>query len=168
MALEFLFAESALWSALWMVLVSISVRRFPFTMEHDYPEDVRKVANIKPPSSRQKRTGMLFATLSLSLTFALLVFFGVSGIRDVGQGFLPMFIRVWVICMVWNVVDLVVVDWFLICALACKYFLLPGTEGYTGNKNYRFHFKGFLKGSVAMTCMASIAAGVAYGIMLWT
>ncbi|MBE6484966.1 MAG: hypothetical protein E7Z96_09440 [Actinomycetaceae bacterium] len=167
MAPELLVVESVLWSALWMILVAIAVRRFPFSMEHDYPEDVRAVAKIKPPSRRQKRAGMLFAALSLLLTFALLVYFGISGVGNAERGFLPVFVRVWVICMAWNVVDLLVVDWILVCTLSCKYFLLPGSEGYSGNKNYLFHFKGFLKGGVSMTIMAGIAAGVSYGIMSW-
>ena len=53
--------EAFIWSFLWVILVSISVRVFPFTIEHDYPEDVRKVAAINPPLGSHKIKGYIFA-----------------------------------------------------------------------------------------------------------
>ena len=67
--------------------------------------------------------------------------------------------------MAWNVVDLVIVDWLFICLLSFKYFVLPKTENCKGNKNYKFHFIGFLKGFVAMSIVALIFAAVSFFIL---
>lgn len=64
--------------------------------------------------------------------------------------------------MTWNVVDLVIVDWLFICLLRIKYFVLPRTEDCEGNKDYKFHFIGFLKGIVAMTIVAVLFSGISY------
>ena len=67
--------------------------------------------------------------------------------------------------MMWNAVDLLVVDWFMICTLSAKLFIFPGTENCKGNKDYLFHFMGFFKGLIAMTLTALILSGVAFAIM---
>lgn len=48
--------EAILWSVIWTILVIIAVRVFPFTIEHDYPIEVRKVANVQHPIPKQKNT----------------------------------------------------------------------------------------------------------------
>ena len=67
--------------------------------------------------------------------------------------------------MTWNVVDLVIVDWLFICLFRIKYLVLPGTEDCEGNKDYKFHFIGFLKGIVAMTIVAVLFSGISYFIL---
>lgn len=52
MDIKVILIEAIIWSVLWMIMVSISVRAFPFTIEHDYPNDVRKAANISIPSKK--------------------------------------------------------------------------------------------------------------------
>lgn len=49
--------EAILWSVIWTILVIIAVRVFPFTIEHDYPIEVRKVANVQHPTPKQKYKG---------------------------------------------------------------------------------------------------------------
>lgn len=159
--------ESIVWSLLWMAMIAYALRVYPFTLEHDYPEDVRNVANIQKPSSIEKRKGMIFSVLSLILLLGLLVAFGVLGHKQKPIHLPHLFLHIWMISMSWNMVDLVIVDWLLICMCSCKYFVLPNTEAYRGNKNYVFHFKGFLKGIVAMSIVALIATGIAYGIIVF-
>ena len=141
-----LILESVIWSIIWIFFVIISVRVFPFTIEHDYPNDVRKLANIQKPTSKQKLQGIIFGIIGFVILFGLLI--------------------VWIICMTWNIVDLVIVDCLMICKFSVKWFVLPKTENYIGNKNYRFHFIGFLKGCFAMTVIAILFSAISYGIIL--
>lgn len=67
--------------------------------------------------------------------------------------------------MTWNVVDLIVVDWLMICKLSVKLFVLPNTEKCNANKDYKFHFIGFLKGCVAMTVIALFFSAISYEII---
>lgn len=164
---KIIFLESIIWSALWMVMLSIAIRKYAFTLEHDYPEDVRKAANITQPSKKEKRRGIAFSIISILVLFGMLIIFGIMQNNGKPLNFQNLFFHIWIVSMSWNVIDLIIVDWLLICKLSCKLFILPGTETYPGNKNYMFHFKGFLKGLIAMSIFALIASLIAYTILFF-
>ena len=157
--------QSIVWSILWIIMVSISIRIFPHTIEHDYPDDVRKVANIPELTAEVKKKGLIFAIISFTILIALLLAFAIFQYKGSTYTFSTIFIHLWIICIFWNFTDLIIVDWIFICLLNCKYFVLPGTEHCKGNKNYFFHFIGFLKGAVAMTAVALIFSTIAYFIL---
>ena len=157
MDIKIIFVESIIWSIIWVIMVSISVRIFPFTIEHDYPKDVREIANIQKPSKKHKKLGIII--------FGLLIVFAILEYRGQELSFRKIFIHLWIICMTWNIVDLVIIDWLFICLLSFKYFVLPKTENYNGNKNYKFHFIGFLKGCVMMSIVALIFTTVSFFIL---
>ena len=48
--------------------------------------------------------------------------------------------------LVFNIFDLIILDWLLFCTIQPRLMVLPGTEGMPGYRDYRFHFIGFLKG----------------------
>lgn len=168
MNFKIIIAQSILWCILWIIMVAISIRVFPFTIEHDYPDDVRKIANIPPPSKDHKRNGVFFATVSFLILFGLLIAFSVSQYSGKEFSFWKIFFHLWLVCISWNIVDLIIVDWLMICMLSIKYFVLPGTEQYPGNQNYKFHFIGFLKGSITMTIIAFLFSLVSYLILSLT
>ena len=114
MDIKVILVEAVIWSVLWVIMVSISVRVFPFTIEHDYPEDVRKIANIPKPSKTHKKQGLMFATVSFVILFSLLIAFAILAYKGQELSFWKIFIHLWIICMAWNVVDLVIVDWLFI------------------------------------------------------
>ena len=162
MKLFSMFWSGILWSALWMVAIAMALQWFPFLLEHDYPPEERAVANLKAPTVTEKRYGLLFAVLSMLLLFALLFLFGFWAYQGETVPFWQLFLYLWGICMCWNIVDLVVVDWILICRLSCPYFMLPGTSSDVGTKHYRFHFNGFLKGIITMSVVAVIVSVLVY------
>jgi hypothetical protein len=80
-----------------------------------------------------------------------------SSVRASGDGrisFLTAFVHLFVMLFVFNVVDLLLLDWPLV-ALGPRFMVLPGTEGSAGYKDYGFHFQGFLIGTV-LTLVASV------------
>ena len=74
--------EAILWSVIWTILVIIAVRVFPFTIEHDYPIEVRKVANVQHPTPKQKIQGILFGLVGFTILFGLLILFAFIHFRD--------------------------------------------------------------------------------------
>ena len=157
--------HGVIWSALWAAMVAVSVHRFPWTIAHDYPADVTECAHILQPSVNQKRLAIVFFVCVFFLLAGTAIFsvFCTYGAKDVS--FVTIFCHLWIMAMMWNAVDLLVVDWFMICTLSAKLFIFPGTENCKGNKDYLFHFMGFLKGLIAMTLTALILSGVAFAIM---
>ena len=157
--------ESMIWSVLWIVVVIISVRVFPFTIEHDYPHDVRAVAAIPKPTQKQRILGFAFGAAGFITIFGALILFAVLEYMGQVFTFWTIFIHLFIVCMTWNVVDLVIVDWLFICTLSLKCFLLPGTENCPGNRNFIFHFLGFLKGLATMTVIALVFSAISFLIL---
>lgn len=60
--------------------------------------------------------------------------------------FLDVLFFIWGLMMFFNLWNLIIIDWLVICAITPKFLVIPGTEGNKAYKNYLFHFVAFLKG----------------------
>ena len=94
-----------------------------------------------------------------------MIAFGLLQFSRVQTGFVQVFLFVFVIAMIWNVVDLLVMDWLIICKITPNWVVLEGTEGCKGYKDYFYHFKGFLIGCVYSAIMSVIIAGIDYFVL---
>jgi hypothetical protein len=131
----------------------------PEILLNDYPPDIRKKHG--PISERSKRqrvsVAILIGAVALSIVTA-----SFSTVRANGGGkipFLTAFVHLFVMFSVFNVVDLLLLDWLLV-AIGPGFLVLPGTEGLTGYKDYWFHFRGFLIGAVLIFVASGLMAGV--------
>lgn len=66
-----------------------------------------------------------------------------------------------IIFMVFNLVDLLLIDWLLVVTIRPSFVMLPGTENLAGYGDYGYHFRAFLKGTVGGLGLSLIVAGVA-------
>jgi hypothetical protein len=148
---------SLLFSALLLVMVKIN----PEMMLNDYPPDIK--ARYGPASEKTQQQRKPFVILFL------LIVFGVPLLSiqrfDLMTGGVPTFLDVFVIIftlfLVFNIVDLLILDWLIFCTITPKFIVLPGTEGMAGYKDYGFHFRGFLKGTIICLVSALVFAGIA-------
>ena len=131
----------------------------PEILLNDYPPDIREKHG--PMSERSKRqrlpVAILFGTIGLGIVAA-----SFSAVRENGGGnvpFLTAFVHLFVMFSVFNVVDLVLLDWPLV-AIVPRFMVLPGTEGSAGYKDYWFHFRGFLIGVVLILLASALVAAV--------
>ena len=60
----------AAWCLLWLILLAICVRHFPWAIAHDYPRDMQDCATLPTPSRAQKKRSAIFAALSFALLCA--------------------------------------------------------------------------------------------------
>lgn len=157
--------QSALWSLLWMVSVALLVFRYTWLIEHDYPEDIRRAMKPVTPTEAQKKQGNAVMAVGWLILLALLVVFGVTSYAAQRVSFWKVLGHLWIINMTWNVVDLLIVDWLIVCTIRPKVIVPPGTENCAGWKDYGFHFKGFLHGCVYMSLFALVFAGIDYAIL---
>ena len=116
------------WCLLWLILLAICVRHFPWAIAHDYPRDMQDCAALPTPSRTQKKRSTIFVALSFVLLFA-------SALASVWLAydwrsvpFATVLCHLWLMGMAWNAVDLLLVDWLLICTLASPLFILPNTR----------------------------------------
>jgi len=148
----------ALLSVLLAILMAVSLALAPDMWLNDYPPDIRaKYGAISEKGRRLKPIiGVLFFGIILAVLAGSLVrLHGLLG-RDFsfGEAALSSFI----VAMVFNVFDWLIVDWLVFVKWQPKAVVLPGTEGLAGYKDYGFHFRGFLIGWIFCGVMALLGA----------
>ncbi len=129
----------------------------------DYPPDIRR--RFGPMSEKAKRQRRLVGVPVFLLLSGALV---LSAIRfaQIGNGstFLAVFLGCFVVLLVFNAMDLVVLDWLLFVTVRPAFAVLPGTESAEGYGDYGFHFRAFLKGVAGSIVASLIIAGLAVAI----
>ncbi len=127
----------------------------PRLMLQDYPKDIQ--AAVPPKTQEEKRQ-----TLYWSIPFWLLLLgFPIAAALTAyaaNLGFLDVFLSAFGMAFLFNLVDWLILDWFIICTITPTFVVLPGTEGMAGYKNYAMHFKGFLIGTVLSVVIGLIIA----------
>ena len=145
-------------AALWLLLVGVLWLN-PEILLNDYPPDIR--AKHGPISARSKRQKGWVSLLFLVVVMAI-VTWSVRNIRVNASGEIPFgaaFVHLFIMFMVFNIVDLVLIDWPLV-ALKPEFAVLPGTEGLAGYGDYWFHVRGFFIGTVGILVLSGIVAAV--------
>jgi len=127
---------------------------------NDYPPDIR--AKYGPMSAKTRRQANL-VMLPLLLILAMIVVLGLGQLRSAAGEltFVSTFIVTALIFQVWNLLDLVLLDWLLLMTFKPRFMILPGTEGMSGYSDYVFHFKKFLNGMVFTLILSLIVTGIA-------
>jgi len=152
-------------SLLIALVMSLSLAIAPDMWLSDYPPDIRE--KYGPMSDRAKRFRPMIGVLFFG---AVLLIMAASNLRlQALPGTAPRFtdylLSNLVTLMVFNLFDLLIVDWLLFVTIQPSVIVLPGTEGMAGYKNYRFHFRAFLIGTVGSAVAAGILAAIALGLV---
>jgi hypothetical protein len=97
----------------------------------DYPPDIRE--RFGPMSERAKRQKRLVGIPVFLLLLAVIVF-SVARFVQIGGGwaFFAVFVGIFVMLLVFNAVDLLILDWLIFVTLRPRVIVLPGTEGAEG------------------------------------
>jgi hypothetical protein len=130
---------------------------------NDYPPDVR--AKFGPMSAETRKQARK-ATLPLLATLSLVIILGLAQLqnRTGSLTFFDTLLVTTVMLQIWNLMDLIVLDWFILMTLRPRFMILPGTEGLAGYGDYRFHFRKFLNGTVLTLILSGVVTGIALGM----
>jgi hypothetical protein len=156
-----------LWGTVFGVVFSIAMliigRVNAEMILNDYPPDIR--AKVGPMGEKTRKQANL-ASLPLLATLGLIVVLGLGQLRSLtGElSLVNTFIVTTTIFQVWNLIDLVLLDWFLLMTLKPRFMILPGTEGMAGYSDYGFHFRKFLNGIVFTLILGVIVTAIALGV----
>ena len=153
------------WSLMWMLYVFIIMHFFPWEMLHDYPEDIKKASTLEKPSAKKNAAGKITGALLSLVILGFLICSPLWQFSGAKASFITIFIYLLVVTMSWNVIDLLIVDFLVLCTITPKFMVFPGTEGCRGYKDYWFHFKGFLIGILYSALMALIFAGIDFALL---
>lgn len=132
---------------------------------NDYPPDIRARYGTMSDATRKQAN---WITLPLLATLGLVVALGLGQLRSLSGEltFMETLIVSTVIFQMWNLLDLILLDWFLLMTLKPKFMILPGTEGMAGYRDYGFHFRKFLNGIVLTFILALVVTVIALGVEL--
>jgi hypothetical protein len=119
-----------------------------------YPKEVREV--VPPKSAKERRMSILLGLLiGAPFTSALLWRTATLG----SHSFWELFAYAFGVLFIFNLVDLLILDWLIVCWIEPPWVILPGAENIAIPKQYLHHFKGFLMGTVGLAIVGlAIAA----------
>ena len=131
----------------------------------DYPPDIQQ--RYGPMSPRAARLRPYIAAL-LFVTFLTVPIIGLITLRAQIDyvPFFPAFAFSAITLLVFNVFDLIILDWLFFCTIQPRSMVLPGTEGLAGYRDYRFHFIGFLKG-LGFSAIGGLLIAVLWALAQW-
>ena len=164
-----LFQLGLVWGTVFGVIFSIAIliigRINAEMILNDYPPDIRAKYGAMSEATRKQAN---LITLPLLATLGLVVALGLGQLREISGAltFVETLIVSTVIFQMWNLLDLVLLDWFLLMTLKPKFMILPGTYGMAGYRDYGFHFKKFLNGIVFTFILALVVTVIALGVEL--
>jgi hypothetical protein len=129
----------------------------------DYPPDIRARFGPMRPETRKKAN---IASLPLLAILLAVIVVALAQLRQfTGElTFINTLIVATLIFQIWNLIDLLVLDWLILMTLRPRFMILPGTEGLAGYQDYRFHFQKFIKGIALTLVLGFIVTGIALGV----
>jgi hypothetical protein len=136
----------------------------PRLLMRSYPKEIKQA--VQPQTAKEKKQaiylGILFLAVLIGLTLvSTLAFKHVQG----GEiSFRTAFAHLFGVSMVFNAADWLIIDWLIFCTILPKFLVIPGTEGHPGYKNYFFHFKGFLTGTVLLGLLSVLLAWIVIAV----
>lgn len=128
-------------------LIVASLRVEPRIWLHDAPRVIQDA--VPPKTEREKKLTWLFAVPFFALALGVPVLAVATGASELG--YLEALGVAYGVLMVFNLVDLVVIDWGLVCTWTPRWIVVPGTEHLTHvYRDYRFHLREAGKGCVGL------------------
>jgi hypothetical protein len=130
------------------LLLVIGLYIDPRLFLQDYPEEIQSVVPPKTPA--EKRLALVVG-IPFLLVLLLLPFFSTLGLKQANgdsASFISLFTNAFGILFIFNLVDWLLLDWLMFCTITPKFMVIPGTDGMAAYKDYGYHFRGFLIGTV--------------------
>lgn len=152
--------HGAILAGLGSLLLMSAVYYNPRFARRGLPGDIKE--KVSPFTKGEKRRALLFA-----IPFFVLVIGGpfLSGLtlEIQAQGaisFLYIALHVFGVMFVFNLADLVLLDWLIYCTITPSFVVIPGTEGMAAYKDYLHHLRAHVCGTVLQVVVALVLAGL--------
>ena len=153
-------SHSGLYVALATIFLLSLVLYNPRLMLQDYPPAIKAVVPPKTDAEKRQSTWLGLPFILVLFIFPIYATFVFQELTGSEQGFLSLWLYAFGIAFAFNLWDWLVLDWLIFCTLTPKQFVIPGSEGHPAYKDYFFHFRGFLIGTVFSAVMGLVGAGI--------
>jgi len=154
--------DGAMLSAAAMLLIFGSLRANPRIWLNDFPPDIRKA--VPPKTDAEKRQSLAWGLPFLAILLGGPLVSTALLERQSGgcATFGALFLNGFGVALFFNVVDLLIVDWLVLCRFTPHFLVIPGTEGNAGYKDYGHHFRGFIIGTAMSALLGTLTAAGIY------
>lgn len=144
------------------VLVMVNMRLF--IKPGAAPEALMEA--IPPKTDREKRLSLIFGIPLLIGLFIIPVY---SALQLNAAPYWVLMFHIYGIIFLTSLVDLVFIDWLLVCTITPKRIIFPGTEHLiSAYKDYGFHLKVHIKAAIQQFILSAILATITLLISLKT
>jgi hypothetical protein len=151
--------DGALLSVVVSACLLVVLRFNPRIALRHYPEQIRAI--VPPKSANEQRISILCGLL-LGVPCAAVLLWRTASLQS--RSFRDVFAYAFGVLFIFNLVDLLVLDWLILCWFEPRWAILPGTEHVQLPNRYLHHFKGFLIGTVGLLVVGLAIAAVFSGL----
>ena len=146
--------DGALLSVVASTCLLLMLRFNPRMFLAHYPKEIQQV--VPPRSRKERRTSLLLGMfVGVPCIAALLWRTATLG----SHSFWELFAYAFGVLFILNLVDLLILDWLIVCLIKPSWVILPGTEHIATPNPYLHHFKEFLLGTAGLVIVGlAIAA----------
>jgi hypothetical protein len=132
------------------------MRLEPRIVLHDMPEDIQRAAEPWSAAEKRRITLLGLPYFVLVLAFPTYSAFAMAARAAFEPTFGAVFLHTYLVLLIANVIELVLLDLVVVCTLTPSWLVLPGTEGLPGWKDRSHQIRAHLRGAVAMAALAAI------------
>jgi hypothetical protein len=146
--------DGALLSVVASTYLLVLLRFNPRIFLGHYPKEIRQVV---PPRSEKERRMSILLGLLVGVPFAVVLLWRTATLGS--HSFWELFAYAFGVLFIFNLVDLLILDWLVVCWVKPGWVILPGTEHIAIPNPYAHHFKEFLMGTAGLVIVGlAIAA----------
>jgi hypothetical protein len=152
--------EGAILSLIASILLIAILRFNPRLFLQDYPEEIQN--QVPPKTEKEKRQSLIVGIPFLIVVVAVPFISTLILKRQGGEGvsFLHLFLNAFGIVFIFNLVDLLLLDWLMFCTITPNFVVIPGTEGMPAYKDYGYHFRASITGTILSIVAGLVIAGI--------
>jgi hypothetical protein len=152
--------HGAILSGIGSLLLMSAVYFNPRFARKDLPRDIQDATS---PLTRKEKLqalafGIPFLALGLAVPFVSALTLPSTSNGDVS--FLTLSIHIFGVILVFNLVDLFVLDWLIYCTITPRFVVIPGTEGFAGYKDFGHQFRAHIRGTILQAALSLALAGI--------
>lgn len=131
----------------------------PRIMLRSYPKEIK--AQVPPLTDAEKNQTIIMAILAYGFMLGVIFYSNAQvAIRAGDAEFLPIFLNTYLVFEVFNLFDLLILDYLVTMILKPKALFIPGVEGMEQYNTFRHHFRGFLIGLIIGVVLPSFVLAV--------
>ena len=153
-------SHSGLYVALATIFLLFLVLYNPRLMLQDYPPAIKEIVPPKTEGEKRLSTWLGLPFILVLFAFPIYATFVFNSLTAGDVSFLSLWLYAFGIAFAFNLWDWLLLDWLVFCTITPKRFVIPGSEGHPAYKDYFFHFRGFLIGTVFSAVMGIVGAGI--------